>query len=66
MPKVKTKKSLSKRVKVTAKKKALRSKGGRRHLLSCKGRKRKRDLRKKGLVSDAEGKFLKKALPYAF
>jgi large subunit ribosomal protein L35 len=66
MPKLKTKKSLVKRVKVTKKKKVLRLKAGRRHLLSGKSRKRKRNLRKKGLVSKGERKLIKKALPYSF
>lgn len=39
MPKVKTKKGFAKRVKVTKKKKILRSRAGRRHLLSCKKKK---------------------------
>ncbi len=65
MPKLKTRKSLSKRVKITKKKKALRSKAGKRHLLSSKTTKRKRNLRRKAVVSDAEKKLIKKALPYS-
>ena len=65
MPKVKTKKALAKRVKVTKKKKVLRSKAGRRHLLSAKTRKRKRNLRRTSKVSSAEKDLIKKALPYA-
>jgi len=64
MPKLKTRKSLAKRVKVTKKKKVLRSKAGRRHLLSSKGRKRKRNLRCKVKVPTAEKKMMKRALPY--
>ncbi|MCP4653062.1 MAG: 50S ribosomal protein L35 [Candidatus Omnitrophica bacterium] len=63
MPKVKTKKGLAKRVTVTKKKKVLRSKAGRRHLLSSKTRKQKRDLGKKDTVSNQK-KLLKKGLPY--
>ncbi len=66
MPKLKTKKSLAKRIKVTGKKKLVRFKAGRRHLLSGKSRKRKRRLKKKGLVSSGEMKMVKRALPYAF
>ncbi len=66
MPKLKTKKALSKRIKVTKKKKMLRSKAGRRHLLSGKTRKRKRGLKKKTKVSSAGAKLMKKALPYEF
>ncbi|HDN85945.1 MAG: 50S ribosomal protein L35 [Candidatus Omnitrophota bacterium] len=66
MPKLKTKKALAKRIKVTKKKKLLRQKAGRRHLLSSKERKRKRALRRKGKVSSGEKKVIKRALPYAF
>ncbi len=66
MPKLKTKKSLAKRVKVTKNKKILRLQQGRRHLLSDKPSKRKRLLGKKALVSSAERKMVKRALPYAF
>lgn len=66
MPKLKTKKSLAKRIKITKKKKALRSKAGRRHLLSGKRKKRKRNLRRKGLVAGVDMKSIKKALPYSF
>jgi large subunit ribosomal protein L35 len=66
MPKLKTKKALAKRVKVTKKKKILRLPSGRRHLLSLKDEKRKRFLRKKVLVSKTETATIKRALPYAF
>jgi len=65
MPKLKTRKSVAKRVKITKKKKALRSKAGRRHLLSCKTKKRKRQLKRKTTVSDGDMKALKRALPYS-
>ncbi len=65
MPKLKTRKSLVKRIKITKKKKALRGKAGRRHLLSSKKRKRKRNLRKKGLLSKADKGLIKKAAPYS-
>jgi len=66
MPKLKTKKSLAKRIKITKKKKALRPKAGRRHLLSCKRKKRKRNLRRKGLVAGVDKKSIKMALPYSW
>lgn len=66
MAKVKTKKALVKRVKVTGSGKIVRMKAGRRHLLSDKSVKRKRRLRKKSLVSSAERKMVKRAIPYAF
>lgn len=65
MPKLKTKKALAKRVKITKNKKALRSKAGRRHLLSAKKQKRKRVLRRRAGVSSAGKKLLKQSLPYA-
>lgn len=65
MPKLKTRKSVAKRIKITKKKKALRSKAGRRHLLSGKSKKRKRKLRRKTKVSKGDMKALKKALPYS-
>ena len=65
MPKLKTRKSVAKRVKITKKKKALHSKAGRRHLLSSKKTKRKRRLKKKTLVAKTENKMLKRALPYS-
>ncbi|MFH1505353.1 MAG: 50S ribosomal protein L35 [Candidatus Omnitrophota bacterium] len=65
MPKLKTKKALVKRVKVTKNKKVLRPKAGKRHLLSCKNRKRKRQLRRKTVTSATEKKWIKRALPYA-
>ena len=65
MPKLKTRKSFAKRIKLTKKKKGLRSKAGRRHLLSSKKKKRKRVLRKKTTVSKAERKLAKKTLPYS-
>ncbi len=64
MPKLKTKKSLAKRLKPTRRKKMLRAKSGRRHLLSGKSRKRKRSLRRKTTVSSAEKQLVKRALPY--
>ncbi|MCF7872684.1 MAG: 50S ribosomal protein L35 [Candidatus Omnitrophica bacterium] len=65
MPKLKTRKSIAKRIKITKKKKALKGKAGRRHLLSGKGRKRKRNLRKKDLVPKEFQKVVKRALPYS-
>lgn len=66
MPKLKTKKALSKRVKITKTGKVLRSKAGKSHLLSGKSRKRKRSLRKRGEVASVDMKMIRKALPYSF
>ena len=65
MPKVKTKKSITKRVKVTAKGRLKRRKAGKRHLLSCKTQKRKKTLAKGTLVSAADEKRVKKMIPYS-
>ncbi len=65
MPKLKTRKALVKRIKITKNKKLLRSKGGRRHLLSGKTKKRKRSLKQRIVVSSADRKMLKACLPYA-
>ena len=56
MPKQKTKKSAAKRFKVTASGKVKYSKAGSGHLLSSKSRKRKRTLRKSGILSDMEAR----------
>ncbi|MBN2120233.1 MAG: 50S ribosomal protein L35 [Candidatus Omnitrophica bacterium] len=62
--KLKTKKALAKRVKITKRGKILRRKGGKSHLLSGKSSKRKRSLRKATLVSKGHLKKVKRSLPY--
>ncbi len=62
MPKTKTNKSAAKRIKVTASGKLKYSKAGSGHLLSSKTRKRKRNLRKAGVLSPAENKRIKTLL----
>ncbi len=54
MPKQKTRKSVVKRVKVTARGKVLRTTACRGHLLTGKRRKRKRQLRRAALLSPAD------------
>ena len=54
MPKQKTNRSALKRFKVTKNRKVRRNKAGRRHLLSGRTRKQKRNLRRPALVSKAE------------
>ncbi|MBN2097902.1 MAG: 50S ribosomal protein L35 [Candidatus Omnitrophica bacterium] len=63
MPKLKTKKSLAKRFKITKSGKIKRQRAGRGHLLSHKSRKRKRHLRKSALASKTDRKLFK-LLPY--
>jgi len=50
MPKLKTRRSLAKRFKISKTGKIKRQKASRGHLLAKKSRKRKRQLRKSGLV----------------
>jgi large subunit ribosomal protein L35 len=64
--KLKTKKAFTKRMKVTKKGKVLRSKAGRRHLMSHRSEGRKRGLRKKTLVAGVDIGFVRKGLPYGF
>ncbi len=63
--KAKTRKAVAKRFKVTGTGKVLRRKQGKRHLLRTKNRKRKRNLRKVGLVADANLKAVRANLPFA-
>ncbi len=66
MPKLKTHKGAKKRFKVTGKKKIVRNKAHKSHLLTKKSAKRKRKLGKKGLISDSDHSRIKKMLPYEF
>ena len=63
--KAKTRKAVAKRFKVTGSGKILRRKQGKRHILQKKNRKRKRNLGKATLVSDADIKNVKENLPFA-
>ena len=58
----KTRKSVSKRFKVTARGKVVRTRAGRRHLAECKSAKRKRQLAKSTLVHDSDSARVKEAL----
>lgn len=62
MPKMKTKSGLKKRVRVTASGQLKHKKQGLRHILTKKNAKRKRQLRKKGLISPADLKKMKRLL----
>ena len=64
MPKLKTRKGLVKRFKITKKGKLKRQRAGRGHLLAKKSRKRKRLLKKSGLVSRTDKKAIKMLMPY--
>jgi len=62
MPKMKTHRGLAKRTKVTGSGKIKRSKAYKSHILGKKSAKRKRNLRKSGLVSDANMRQVKRML----
>lgn len=64
MPKLKTKKAAAKRFKVTGTGKLKRSKAYRRHILTKKSPKTKRNLRKATTVDATNVKVMKKILPY--
>ena len=66
MPKLKTHKGAQKRFKVTGKKKIVRNKAYKSHLLTKKSPKRKRKLGKQGLVSKADKRNVKDMLPGRF
>ena len=65
MPKLKTHSGAKKRFSTTGTGKIKRSKAYRRHILSTKTRKQKRNLRMSALVSSANEKAIKALLPYA-
>ncbi|OGW83941.1 MAG: 50S ribosomal protein L35 [Omnitrophica bacterium RIFCSPHIGHO2_02_FULL_51_18] len=65
MPKLKTNKSVRKRIRVTKHGKFKKSRAGKRHLLGYKPRKRKRSLRKRDLVSSGMEQTMRRLLPYA-
>jgi large subunit ribosomal protein L35 len=62
MPKMKTNSSAAKRFRKTASGKLKYSKAGSGHLLSSKSRKRKRNLRKDGIVCAADEKRIRKII----
>ena len=64
MPKMKTNRGAAKRFKKTGSGKIKRSKAFTSHILTKKSTKRKRNLRKSGLVDDSNVKAIKKILPY--
>jgi len=60
----KTRKSVAKRFKITAKGKVLRSQASRRHLLSSKSAKRKRQMAKTQVVDRTDVRRIKANLPF--
>jgi large subunit ribosomal protein L35 len=64
MPKVKTNRGAAKRFKATGSGKIKRKKAYTSHILTKKSTKRKRNLRKSGLIADSDVKAVKRMLPY--
>ncbi len=64
MPKMKTKRGAAKRFKKTGSGKIKRSKAFTSHILTKKSTKRKRSLRKSGLVDASNSRVIRKILPY--
>jgi len=64
MPKMKTKSSAAKRFKVTGTGKLKRNKAYRRHILTKKSPKTKRNLRHSEVMDSTNEKVMKKLLPY--
>ncbi|MBQ6695267.1 MAG: 50S ribosomal protein L35 [Lachnospiraceae bacterium] len=64
MPKMKTSRSAAKRFKLTGTGKLKRNKAYKRHILTKKTRKTKRNLRKAAMVDATNIKTMKKILPY--
>ena len=64
MPKMKTSKSAAKRFKLTGTGKLKRNNAYKRHILTKKTRKNKRNLRKPAMVDATNIKTMKKILPY--
>jgi large subunit ribosomal protein L35 len=64
VPKIKTNRSAAKRFRVTGSGKVKRNKGYKRHILSSKNKKRKRQLRKATTVAAVETKNIRKLIPY--
>jgi len=65
MPKLKTKRGVAKRYKITKKGRVKYSPGGKSHLASAKKTKKMRDLKKRRtLAGKKEERFIKSMLPY--
>jgi large subunit ribosomal protein L35 len=64
MPKMKTRRGAAKRFSLTAKGKVKRSKAYASHILTKKTSKRKRSLRRSGLLNKSDMNGIKKLIPY--
>ena len=65
MPKLKTNRGAAKRFKVTGSGKIKRNNSHRRHILTKKSTKRKREMRHSAFVSDADLGPVRRLLPYS-
>ena len=64
MPKMKTKKSAAKRFKFTGSGKVKRNKAYGSHILTKKSSKRKRKIRKSGIIGKCDMRHMREMLPY--
>ena len=64
MPKIKTNRSAAKRLKRSGTGRLVRNKMGRRHILSNKSRKRKRQLRRKAVIAKSMEPRFNSLVPY--
>ena len=64
MPKIKTNRGAAKRFKTTGSGKIVRNKAFASHILTKKGTKRKRNLRKSGLVHASDKQNVTRLIPY--
>jgi large subunit ribosomal protein L35 len=64
MPKMKTRRGAAKRFSVTGSGKVKRAKAFKRHQLSCKSRKQKRNLRHGTTVAAGESRNVRRMIPY--
>jgi len=65
MPKLKSNRSIRRRFRVTKTGKLKHARANRRHLLSHRTTKRKRQLRRAAVVSEAQARSIERLLPYA-
>jgi large subunit ribosomal protein L35 len=64
MPKMKTNRGAAKRFKITGTGKIVRNKAYASHILTKKSTKRKRNLRKSGLIDSSDLKGVRRLIPY--
>ena len=65
MPKMKTRKAIRKRFRITASGKIKHAKGNRSHLLTRRSANRMRRLRRGGLLDKSDEKMIRRVLPYS-